>query len=184
MAPGSAGSASSTELLWGPRNFKLSFPGPSGGFSALQKPWQMSAQVWIPQGFPSPAQLNCRTTFTVVCCVTQGVGLPRPATTDFLINPKKLGLGLVVLAQKVLLALLALGAAARVTRSCANGAEQDERNIWELGGGKRSLVPWGRAGQSPALGLLLQRLWSLCGCVCCVTGSARAWRGLSFHVQR
>lgn len=48
--------------------------------------------------------------------------------------------------RKVLLALLALAAAAaaKVTRPCAKGAEREERNMWELGGGKRSLLPWGK----------------------------------------
>lgn len=50
---------------------------------------------------------------------------------------------------------------------------------------KGASCPGARAAQLRALGLLLQRLWSRAwGCVCCVTGSAWAWRGLSFHVQR
>lgn len=53
--------------------------------------------------------------------------------------------------RKVLLALAA--AAAKVTRPCAKGAEQEERNMWELGGGgKRSLLPWGKGSSTPGSG--------------------------------
>lgn len=57
--------------------------------------------------------------------------------------------------RKVLLALLALAAAAaaaKVTRPCAKGAEREERNMWELGGGKRSLLPWGKGSSTPGSG--------------------------------
>lgn len=39
-----------TQLLWGPRNFKLKVSQLFlGGFSAFQKPWQVSAQLWVAQ---------------------------------------------------------------------------------------------------------------------------------------